>query len=430
MSYIIMMLFSVSLFATEVVAANARDGLLKMRPDFCVCKDGQAVSYGNCASYCATQNTGGAEILFTSFNVVENKKYKTVYEWCTKRGTWDWKNPKCEMSFTAEDGTITNVDINVHDNIVSADVTSLAYDKVQVFGLVETSTKATSDRAQLLKFDETSSVPLPVQTSSFTQFSCFSKQLQKKFHFYFAPYLVPGPQGLGSPFVCHDVIKYGERDDALYPRFEEVQAAIGMWPNTSPHFYDNNGNGYLDIHDAIRQQTKRFGGTIPMSTEFFTYFNLPGDEGYYNQSGAAKASHGYVMKPFIDQATYYSYCPKEEHYNSATPLFKALGEVLKVPTEGLYVAAEISDASDYILLNETDIKAVWFYVKDGHIKVPNDSNVSRQTIYFYYPLDKVNPYVKKPNQKIYQVKAAEEIGMTTGNSYPSHDRKLACIPKI
>lgn len=425
MPFIIMMLFSVSLFA-----ANAREGLLKIRSDFCVCKDGQAVSYGNCASYCSGQNTQGAEILFTSFNVVENKKYKTVYEWCTKRGTWDWKNPKCEMSFTAEDGTITNVDINVHDNIVTADVSSLAYDKVQVFGLVETSSKATSDRAQLLKFDDISSVPLPVQTSSFNQFSCISKQLQKKYHFYYAPYLVPTPQGAGSTFVCHDVTKYGERDDALFPRLEDVQGAIGMWPNTSPHFYDNNGNGYLDVHDAIRQQTKRFGGTIPMSTEFFTYFTLPGNETTYQQSGAQKASHGFVMKPFIDQATYNSYCLNESHYNSSTPLFQGIGEVLRVPTEGLYVAAEISDASDFILLKESDIKSVWFYVKDGHIKVPNDSNIARQTVYFYYPLDKVNPYVKKPNQKIYQVKSAEEVGMSTGNSYPSHDRKIACIPKI
>lgn len=430
MPYILMMLFSFSLSATAVSAANARDGLLIIRPDYCVCKDGRAVSYGACTSYCAGQNTQGAEILFASFNVVENKKYKTVYEWCTKRGTWDWKNPKCEMSFTAEDGTISNVDISVHDNIVTADVSSLAYDKVQVFSLVETSTKATSDRAQLLKFDEISSVPLPVQTGSLTQFSCVSKPLQKKFHFYFAPYLVPGPQGAGSPFVCHDAIRFGEKDDATFPRLEEVPVAFGMWPNTSPHFYDNNGNGYLDIHDAIRQQTKRFGGSIPMSTELFSYFNLPGDEANYNQSGASKASRGYVMKPFIDQSTFNSYCPGDEHYNSSIPLFRALGEVLKVPTEGLYVGAEISDASDYLLLKESDIKAVWFYVKDGYIKVPNDSNVSRQTIYFYYPLDKVNPYVKKPTQKIYQVKSAEEIGMSTGNTYPSHDRKIACIPKI
>jgi hypothetical protein len=424
MPFIFVLMFSFSLFA-----ANARDGLLYIRQDYCVCKDGQAVAYGNCSSFCATQETHGAEILFASFNVVENKKYKTVYEWCTKRGTWDWKNPKCEMSFKDEEGKVQNLEVNVYDNIVSADVSSIAYDKVLVFGLDEVTTKASSDRAQLVKFNPAANYPLPLQTSALTQFTCFSNPLQKKYHFYFAPYLVPNPQSEGSPFVCHDAVSHGPKDDALFPRLEEVKGAINMWPNTSPLFYDNDANGYMDIHDAIRLHTKRFGGSIPMGTEFFTYFGLPGAEANYTQSGAQKASHAYVMKPFIDQATFYAFCPREEHYNSSTPVFRALGEVLGLATEGLYAGVEISDNQDFILLNETDIKAVWFYVKDGHFKVPNDSTVSRQTIYFYYPLDKVNPYVKKPSQKIYQVKTAEEIGMSTGNTYPSHDRRIACIPK-
>jgi hypothetical protein len=167
-----------------------------------------------------------------------------------------------------------------------------------------------------------------------------------------------------------------------------------------------------------------------MGTEFFTYFTLPGNEQNYAQSGASKNSSAYVLKPFIDQNTFNSFCPDDTQYNSSTPLFRGLKEVIATETEGLYAAVEISDTQDVILLNEKNIKAVWFYVKDGQIKVPNDSNVSRQTIYFYYPLDKVDPYVKKPNQKIYQVKTAEEIGMGTGSTYPTHDRKIACIPKI
>ncbi len=426
MSYFLMMM----MLTISAFAANGRDGILKMREGFCVCKDGRSASYGNCASYCANQNTNGADILSVSFSVAENKKYQSVAEWCSKKSPWDFRNPKCVMSFVNEEGQKTDLEAVVAGNGVKVDVTSIDYDKVNVMTLVESVSKGKSDSAQLLKYDSEVTLPIPVQTSSLTQFTCLSKPMQKKYHFYFAPYLVPNPQGAGSPFVCHDVVKYGSKDDALFPRFEEVSAAIGVWPNTSPLFYDNDANGYMDVHDAIRRQMKRFGSSIPMGTEFFTYFTLPGDEQNYAQSGAAKNSSAYVLKPFIDQNTFYSFCPGETHYNSTTPLFRALKEVIASETEGLYAAVEISDSQDVILLNEKNIKAVWFYVKDGQIKVPNDSNVSRQTIYFYYPLDKVNPYVKKPNQKIYQVKSAEEIGMSTGNTYPSHDRKIACIPKI
>lgn len=418
------------MLTVSVIAANGRDGILKMRSDYCICQDGRSASYGNCASFCANKQTNGAELLFANFNVAENKKYVSVAEWCSKKSPWDFRNPKCVMSFVNEEGQKSELEVVVAGNGVKVDVTSIEYDKTQVFTLVESVSKGKSDSAQLIKYNSEIYLPLPVQTGSLTQFSCLSKPMQKKYHFYFAPYLVPNPQAHSSPFVCHDVVTYGPVDDALFPRFEEIQGAIGIWPNTSPLFYDNDANGYMDVHDAIRKQVKRFGSTIPMGTEFFTYFTLPGNELNYAQSGAAKGSSTYVMKPFIDQNTFYSYCPNETHYNSSTPLFRALKEVLSVETEGLYAAVEISDAQDVVLLNEKDIKTVWFYLKDGHYKVPNDSNVSRQTIYFYYPLDKVNPYVKKPNQKIYQVKSAEEIGMSTGTTYPSHDRKIACIPKI
>lgn len=412
--------------------AGSRDNLVYMRQDFCTCKDGKSVSYGNCASFCSGKNTNGAELLFANFSIVQNKKYKDVYEWCSKASVWDFRNPKCEMSFKDEEGKVTNVDVVVKGNSVIADVTGIHYDKTFVFHLTETVSKAKSNFSQMIKFDPITYYPLPLQAGSITKYSCLSRTENKKFHFYFHPQVSPTAQNPGSAFFCHDWLRYGETDNETYPRFEEVQNAIAMWPQHNPLFYDNDGNGYLDVNDAIRQHTKKFGGTIPAGSQFFQYFTLPGDVELYAQSGTNKNSYSYVMPAWIDQTTFYSYCPSEAHYNSSNPLWKALGEVVGVPTEGLYAGVESEDGRDVILLRETDIKSVWFFLKNNQVKVPNDETVSRVTVYFYYPLDKMDPYTRKPHQKVYRVKSAQELGVEipAPTTYPTHDRKLACIPKI
>lgn len=351
MPFILLVLMSLTAFA------GARDNLLFIKSDYCVCKDGRAVAYGNCASFCADEMTNGAEILFTSFKVADNKKYKTVYEWCTKTNIWDFRNPKCVMSFKDESGKVSELDVVSTDNIVKVDVSALNFDKVYVFNLKETVSKATSDHAQLLKYNPQIPNQFPLQT--------------------------------------------------------RVNDSYSVWPTTNPLFYDNDGNGYLDVHDAIRQQVRRFGGSIPMGSQIFAHFPLTGDF--------------FTMFPFIDQTTNYSYCPDESHYNSNVPLFLALHEVVGHPTQGLYGATD--ESGNKIYLSESDIKPVWFYLKNGQPKVPNDETVSRVTVNFYYPLDKVDPYTKKPNQKMFKVLSAQELGMNT-NSSPTHDRKLACIPKI
>jgi hypothetical protein len=424
MPFILFLMMSLSAFAGN------RDNLVFVKQDYCVCNDGQAVSYGNCASFCSTKNTNGLDTLFANYMIRENEKYQTVTDWCTKRSTWDFRNPKCVLAVKNEEGTTIELGVVVVGNSVVANVSSIPVDKVQIFTLIEKVSKAKSESAQLVKYDGGIQIPLPVQVGTMNQFTCISKSQNQNFHFYFSPAHSPDAQTAGSDFYCHDVIKYGERDDVMFPRLEEKSAVFSGWPNTSPLFYDNNANGVLDVNDMIRHFVKRFGGTINLGTEFFSYLTLPGNDQLYQQSGASKNSATFTMFPFIDQTTFQSFCPDEAHYNSAAPLFRALKEVVAYPTEGLYAGVRLEDATDVVLLNETDIKSVWFYVKNGQIKVPTDENVSRVSVYFYYPLDKNDPYTKKPHQRPYQVKSAQEIGFATNNTYPTHDRKLACIPKF
>ena len=281
-----------------------------------------------------------------------------------------------------------------------------------------------------------------LKTDSLTQFSCRTKTSDQKYHFYFAPFKGVEPQRLNSPFVCHNQAQYGESDDALFPRLEQIEGAIKAWPENNILFYDNNSNGNRDVDDAIIEFARKYGAQMPSRLSFFSPLTLPGDHLQHETAGSTKRSSFFTMNPFIDQLTSRSYCPNQTNYDSSNPLFRAIGEVVAVPTEGLYVGERAPETiidsdgyttvskSDFILIRENDLKAVWFYMKDGVLTAPTENNVQTVTTYFYYPINKSQPFVKHANQKTYRVRSPQEMNMELPTSFPTHDRKIACIPKF
>jgi hypothetical protein len=96
---------------------------------------------------------------------------------------------------------------------------------------------------------------------------------------------------------------------------------------------------------------------------------------------------------------------------------------------------------DYLLIRETDLKSVWFYVKNGVLTKPTEENVANVTTYFYHPLNKATPFIKSSSQQLYRVKSAQELASggvsgsattTSGSAgmFPPHDKKIGCIPKL
>ena len=153
------------------------------------------------------------------------------------------------------------------------------------------------------------------------------------------------------------------------------------------------------------------------------------------------------MIPFFTDNTGRAICPGYNEYNSSNIEFKALGETIGVPTEGLYFAQgprevivlddgskqEIKPA-DVMFIRENLLKNIWFHLTSSgvHYKPTNDT-VSQPT-YFYWPADVAAPYVQKRGyQKLYQVMHASELvssGFTTTipTTIKPLDRKMGCIP--
>ena len=454
------------------------DQAIKFKSDFCGCKDGKALTFGNCSSYCSSKNTNGAGIFYANFNVTEaislNSSLLNVKGWCNTPLEDEETNPKCVLKAKDEDNNEITLDVELGTNSISANIDRLSEDKTYVLTLIETSSGSKSDSIQIIKYS--ADIPMatlgPLKNAPITQYTCIQRppsvdeetgdtyfDVAFRVHFYFLPRIPPQPIQPGSAMICHDYMNplYGAIDDILFPRLEEIPGIFNLWDNTDPRFYDNDGNGNDDVNDLILQKAKYFGASnIPASTKFFVKFSGMATTEESTEAGSNTSvaqSMGFYMFPWIDQSTFRSYCLNSTHYNSSNALFKAMRDIVGVDMEGLYVGAKapetvfdrdntaVSAPDDFILIRETDLKSVWFYMKNGVPTVPTDAVVSSVPVFFYYPLNKASPFVKSSTQRIYQVKGANELAtqkVETGganssgisSNYPPHDRKIGCIPKF
>lgn len=448
---------------------------IKFKTDFCACKDKKAVSYGNCASFCSNKVTNGAEILYANFTVTADIALSglgSVHGWCTALLPEDAANPKCVLRARSDDGSEVDIDVTPipGSNSITAPIQDvIEYDRTYVLTLMETTSGAKSDSVQIVKFTPDIAIPVlgPLKNAPISQYTCIVRDFTTdsnngdnyyesayRLHFYYHPRIPPTPIQPGvSNLFCHDRFNplYGETDSELYPRLENIPGVFNLWDTSDPRFYDNNGNTILDVNDIILQKTRNFGGSIAAGTNFFNTFTWPGSPDVSEDAGNATTSQsiGYFMAPWIDQTTFKSYCLTSTHYNSDIPLYKALRDIIEVDTEGLYIGEKAAETvldqngnpttgyKDYILIRESDLKQVWFYLNNNVPTAPSDDIVSDVAVYFYYPLNKASPFVKTSTQRIFRVRGANELSGVAGNvsesgptTYPPHDRKIGCVPKF
>jgi hypothetical protein len=271
------------------------DNAIKFKTDFCGCKDTKAVTYGNCASFCASKNTGGLEKFFANFTVTEKislSSLKNVNGWCSTVFETDTENPKCVIQAKDEDGNIREMDAvtTANSNAVTANMEGLSYDKTYVLTLIETKSGAKSDSIQIIKFSQDIALGSlgPIKNAPVSQYTCLVRAFSTdtagdifydsayRLHFYFLPRIgvdpIPASQ---TDLICHDIFNptYGSIDDASYPRLEEIPGIFNLWDTLDPRFYDNNGNTIKDINEIIAQKVKNFGGgTISTATSYFNEF--------------------------------------------------------------------------------------------------------------------------------------------------------------
>jgi hypothetical protein len=430
------------LFATSAIAGRP-DAAFSFKDTSCVCRDDKAMSKGDCVNTCHGKNTKGADVLFADFDVtssITNGPLKNVKNWCYKYLLGDTAFPKCAVEATDELGkkSLLQTFSFPKNNSLSVDVTTLEDDHNYTFRLVEQTSKTASFPYDVYIFDP---VGVPLKQSALSQYSCIPRNTEVHLHFYYSAPKIPG--AVNGTFVCHDTTSYGPVDRPEFPRFENISSVATLWGAQNSLFFDNNGDGVLDVNEYYASKAKEYGGATKGHVRLFGNLTAPGT--LENNTEAGNLSFrtlGFVMSYWVDAVTFTSYCPDEDDFASGKPEYKAIKDIVGTNTEGLYVADRSeSEMHDYLFVRESDLRAVWFYMKNGVPTKPTEDIIPFQTIYFHYPFNKKDPYVKSPNQKIYRLRSVQETGTLTSLqafigssgemiSYPAHDKKIACVPRL
>ena len=457
----------------EFVPPTRPDGAVFLQTGSCGCKGTEPITLGNCVSFCAGKSNL-EETLYVNVEVgeeIETSSLASFYGWCTKPITYtdpetgelveDGVQPVCEVRVKDENGSLgtLNFEPKAGSKTLSINIANLDSDKTYRLSVVEATSGASSNTIQVRKVSDRITDPVggPLRLMPVNQYTCMTRVLSTdegngdnffesaaRSHYYFIDEDRPEP--LSETFAnifCHDFMIYGTTP-INNPLLEETPGSFTVWNKWDPRFFDLDGNengNEIEVHKLLGQKIRDLGYQSEDPKVFFPleYYNGPpiSAEG---GSIPEKKVLGHYMLPFVSTSDgFKAYCPTAQHYNSENPLFQAMKEIVGVDTEGLYIAKQ-NNVCDVLLIKESLLKQIWFYIENGiHIE-PNDSTVSGKQVQFYWPPDPVSPFVKKSHQRVYTLKRPTESLCGESNvsdneiqnpsQYPSHDKRIGCVPKL
>jgi len=462
---------------TDTFDGSRPDGAVFLQAGFCGCKAGEAITLGNCDNFCASKSSEQNAILYINTIVNNeislNEDLKDLYGWCNNAiinpdtGESASGNASCVIRAKDSSGVVGELTLNPVKSgdspTIEVDITNLALDKTYRVSIVEVSSGSSSDMIQVRRFSEPFDEVIkgPLWTEPINQYTCFSRLLEQqdsdlfyvgisRVMFYFNSETRPDPLPAGvADFYCHDYFKYGTTP-INDPLLEETPQAFTLWDIWDPRFFDYDSNNILTIHEILQNKVIEQGYNMDTAPEVFFKFTWPTgvdvsqlDTGSGSTSSSTNTEDpdkalGYYMTPWVDQNTFKAYCPKQAHYYSTNQLFVAMREVVGVDTEGLYVAKQ-AGASTYMLIKESLLKSIWFYIESGQHVEPNNDTVTGKQVQFYWPADPLSPFIKKSHQQVYTIKAASDLNTISSgqagsngapSNYPPHDKRIGCVPAL
>lgn len=487
-----------------------------------------------CNTFCAGKNTGGRDRLYLTFDVGPeislNQTFKNVEGWCTAEIAPSDVRPVCELTarYLADSDLIADVTPKQVTGRLGSDGNGFFFD----FVADDTSAELPQDTTFLLTLRVTSDVngqrvskmsdsvqirkikpgfgpvdPGPIGVQPVSQYACINKIQQttttgstipvdslpailaaNQLHFYFIEQFRPDPipEGFSTGF-CHNIIADGPVDRRDFARLFETTNALALWRRDDPKMLNiktlaNSGTGWsdnIDAEDIIVQKIQEQGASVTTS-RFFGKFSISSGPTVNTAGNSSNAGTelGFYMRLFIDQTTTNNFakCPKAADYAGSNPLFRAIGEVVQVDTEGIYLAKREektytirnSDGSpstrcvddDYLIVKETDMRNYWFYFQGGVAKRPGtgvsgELLIKNNTMNFYYPFRPgSDPTVRQVDQKLYTIvlpanakpsnyclalnsqangggrpETPDNDTLNQANNFiPPHDKRFGCIP--
>jgi hypothetical protein len=251
------------------------------------------------------------------------------------------------------------------------------------------------------------------------------KTIFKK-HFYHSSKETPKviPYSENNSTYCHDVLIYGAQDDPFYPRLGHEAIAFNLFDKYAPNFQDYNLNGRPDLEDYIKSSYWESTGTLPPNDKIFSQLK------YKSSPVSRKENLGYIVKPRVVSALE-SACPTT---NSSTEFQRYIAQSLgNTNLEPIYVAKEVGpqqSESNTQLLSVSELKGVWFYVTNtGARAEPSSKFDMTRTLFFFWPIDRNSPFIKKSHQQTYRIVSAKNANLQLDYKIKTPDNSIGCIPK-
>ncbi|MBT3583827.1 MAG: hypothetical protein HN509_02890 [Halobacteriovoraceae bacterium] len=438
---------------------------ITVNKDFCACEGNKAIILNNCDAFCAGQNDE-SPTLHGSVKLGENSLFNSdlgnLDNWCNKEITnSDFKSPACRLEYFDGAGTVTTpITVNAGSNVFTANIASIPKKTPLVVRVVEfqSGSAAQSSAFQIYRIDpvDTSQVPTgPLKIMPASQYTCLTRAGTQeptgnifdnaaRLHFYFPTNNDPPAQPPGNPFlICHDTNLNPGDDSPLFPRLELVPQHFSVWDISDLRFADQDGDGSSDVNKSIQDKLLNdFNDTREIN--LFNIFQWPNRP----SSDTTPPTVGMFMQPFINGLTGRGFCPTQSDYNGNDNLFKVLKELVGVDTEGIYLAVRepvrltddtgtvVTAPDDILIIRENLLEKIWFYSENNQLFIPDEITSGSKTIHFYWPADTDDPLVRKSTQKIYTVRAPENLnadsqsatGIPTVIRPP--DKRFGCVPAL
>ena len=417
-----------------------------IKNDFCACHNNKPFISNNCEIFCSDKNDSNPT-LYASVNlgpkVSENEKLGNLFNWCKVEIDDGNFSPSCVLVLKEQYfNDSIQIELFPNANYFRADISLIQENKTYIAHLQEITSSATSSSIQLRKLsDNPTSLPILRQTIA-SQYSCITRtgyikqginyyENSAHLHYYYpiGTTIEIIPPSITNIF-CHDINSHGVTDSLIYPRLELITHSFQMWDKSDSNFFDTNGDGKLDINEKIEKRLND-GSDLNLFNPLL----------YNSWPNSGQKLIGYYMTPWIDRETQIPFCPKNTHYNSNTPIYSALKEVIGKETEAIYFArrehqtltddqGNITTApSDHIIIREADLKKGWFYIQNGQTIPHSESTSYNHPINFYYPIDSQAPLVKKPHQHIYTIiNPNDENSNLIRQDLIPKDLRFGCIP--
>lgn len=458
--------------------------------NFCICKNGKVASVTsgpNCASTCASKTSTTAATIFGSVTtgalVTGDTDLQNLFGFCNTEIPNGAQNPPtCSIVATDIDGRRFTAALTPFQgtNLYEANLDALGvnYGEAYTFHIEETGSgveNAQSDYEQFKLFEpgDEDEYNGNLKIKLISQYTCMIRATATssnydptdqiyldtvRKHFYMpvdypTPYL---PPGVSDTIFCHDYIKTGQNDDApQFQRLELIPDNFSLWDVNDGRFIPDGNNRKVDF--LIKERMTEMGANITGTKSYFAPLetcvapSVDVSGGGFPEACVSPETgliqSGLAMIPFFVDNSGKAICPGYDEYNSSNIEFKALGEIIGVPTEGLYFAQgpreviELTDGTkqeikpaDVMFIREGLLKEIWFHLTSNGVAYKPTEDTESQPTYFYWPADTTSPYTQKRGyQKLYQVMHASELlssGYTTSipTTIKPQDRKMGCIP--